>query len=112
MSISIRHNEVRDFTAELLKETCSDVSIETPLQRVTNETFQLRAANMSDEARVDVASVGNNDSLSKRFANYMLKGNVNAALRLLNEDFNTGVKPLTEETMQCLQSKHPAAQPS
>ena len=57
------------------------------------------------------ASVGNNDSLSKRFANYMLKGNVNAALRLLNEDFNTGVKPLTEETMQCLQSKHPAAQP-
>ena len=48
------------------------------------------------------SSVGNNESISKRFANYMLKGNVNAALRLLNEDFNTGVMPLTEETMQCL----------
>ena len=56
------------------------------------------------------SSVGNNESISKRFANYMLKGNVNAALRLLNEDFNTGVMPLTEETMQCLQSKHPTAQ--
>ena len=33
--ISIRHNEVRDFTVELLKETCSDVSIETALQRAT-----------------------------------------------------------------------------
>ena len=56
--ISIRHNEVRDFTAELITETCSDVSIETPLQRVTNEKFQLRTANVCDEARVDVAARG------------------------------------------------------
>ena len=56
--ISIHHNEVRDFTCYyqgtlkiessllLLKETCSDVSIETPLQRITNETFQLKTHQM------------------------------------------------------------------
>ena len=54
--ISIHHNEVRDFSVELLKKTCSDVSIETPLQIITNETFQLGTSNVSDEARVDVAA--------------------------------------------------------
>ena len=47
--VSIRHNEVRDSPAEILKQTCSDVSIETPLQRITNKTFQIRTSNVSDE---------------------------------------------------------------
>ena len=46
------------FTAELLKETCADVSIETPLQKITNKSFRLRTSNVSDEARVDVATRG------------------------------------------------------
>ena len=33
--VSIRHNEVRDFTAEILKEVCQDVEVEPLLTPLT-----------------------------------------------------------------------------
>ena len=37
--ITQRHNEVRDFTAELLSECCKDVAVEPVLQEITGEQF-------------------------------------------------------------------------
>ena len=55
--IIIRHNEVRDFTAELLSECCKDVRLEPILTKLTGERFPA-ATITSDEARVDIAARG------------------------------------------------------
>ena len=55
--ISIRHNDVRDFTAELLSECCKDVSIEPILQELTGEALPPSTI-QTNEARVDVAARG------------------------------------------------------
>ncbi len=55
---SLRHNEIRDLTATLLTEVCSDVKIEPTLQEVTTETMDRRTANISDGARLDIAANG------------------------------------------------------
>ena len=55
--ISLRHNEIRDFTAEMLSECCKDVAIEPILQEVTGEVLPPSAIK-SDDARVDVAARG------------------------------------------------------
>ena len=55
--ISIRHNRIRDVTANLLK-VCRDVRIEAYLQPLTGETFKENTANSSDEARCDVSTRG------------------------------------------------------
>ena len=47
------------------------------------------------------------EDLARRFAKLMLQGKVNPAIRLLDEGSNGGILPLTEDTMQCLQQKHP-----
>ena len=49
------HNRLRNITASLLKEVCQG-SIEPTLQKMTGEQFEQRAANRSDEARLDVAA--------------------------------------------------------
>ncbi len=54
----IRHNEIRDLTANLLTEVCHEVSIEPDLQPVTGETFQGASAITQDGARLDVAMSG------------------------------------------------------
>ena len=54
--MSIRHNELRDFTAELLDEVCKDVRKEPQLSELTGETFKLKSANTNGEARVDVSA--------------------------------------------------------
>ena len=51
---TLRHNEIRDLTAELLKEQASNVSTEPRLQPLHDERFQFRSANREDEARLDV----------------------------------------------------------
>lgn len=56
--ISIRHNEVRDFTAETLKEVCNDVSVEPLLTPCTGENFTYRSANIEENARLDVSARG------------------------------------------------------
>ena len=54
--ISMRHNEIRDLTAELIHKVCYDVETEPKLNPVTEEKFALKTANTNDEARVDVSA--------------------------------------------------------
>ena len=52
------------------------------------------------------------DHIAKTFAKMMMRGKVNAALRLLNKAESLGVAELTEETMRKLAELHPAAMPA
>ena len=45
--------------------------------------------------------------LSKQFKNYMKKGNVNAALKLLTNNMKDGTLPLSIQTLSSLKEKHP-----
>ena len=56
--IGIRHDEVRNFTAEVLGEVCKDVVIEPALTPLSGERFNLRSASVEDNARLDVAARG------------------------------------------------------
>ena len=53
---SIRHNELRDITAELMTEVCHNVGIEPTLQPITDERLVHRTANSQNSARLDVAA--------------------------------------------------------
>jgi hypothetical protein len=53
---SLRHNDLRDITDNLLNETCSDVSVEPILQPLSGENFSYRTANTDDDARADIAA--------------------------------------------------------
>ena len=56
---SLRHNEIRDLTATLLTEVCSQVCIEPELQPVQHsDEFPLATSNTQDLARLDVAVNG------------------------------------------------------
>ena len=55
---SIRHNELRNITADLLSEVCHNVGTEPPLQPITDEHLIHRTANREDGARLDVAADG------------------------------------------------------
>ena len=48
----VRHNEIRDLTADWLGKVCYDVAIEPPYQWLTNETIVPATVNRQDEARV------------------------------------------------------------
>ena len=37
--LNVRHNEIRDITANLLTEVCHDVQVEPDLQEVTSEVL-------------------------------------------------------------------------
>ena len=52
----MRHNELRDMTAKLLQEVCSDVQVEPSLQPLSGEHLSLRTANREYRARLDVAA--------------------------------------------------------
>ena len=56
--ITLCHNRLRNITASLLKEVRHDVRIEPTLQKLTSEQFEQRAANTSDETRLDVSPRG------------------------------------------------------
>ena len=51
---TLRHNEVRDLTSELLSERSHCVSIEPKLQSLHNEDIRFHTANKEDEACLDV----------------------------------------------------------
>ena len=55
---TIRHNEVRDITANLISEVCSDVAIEPRLNSLSGECLHNRTANRDEEARLDVSARG------------------------------------------------------
>ena len=51
---SIRHDHIRDITAQLLPKVCPNVAIEPTLQPLTGERFSLRSTNIEDEARLNI----------------------------------------------------------
>ena len=55
---TLRHNEIRDMSANLLREVCPNTCTEPSLQPLNSETFQLRTANMDNEARMDIRAEG------------------------------------------------------
>ena len=55
---TIRHNEIRDFTANLLTEVCHNVAIEPHLQPLTGESLQGASSITQDGVRLDVAADG------------------------------------------------------
>ena len=55
---TIRHNDIRDLTAELMSEVCHDVSTVPPLQHLSGESPSLRTANQDDGARLDIKASG------------------------------------------------------
>ena len=57
-SLRLRHNEVRDLTANLLSEVCNNVVTEPHLQPLSGETLQYKTANRDDNARLDIAANG------------------------------------------------------
>ena len=55
---SIRHNEIRDLTANLLSEVCNNVCTEPELLPVTGENLTGASANAQPGARLDIAANG------------------------------------------------------
>ena len=56
--VALRHNELRDLFAELLKETSTNVSTEPELQPLSGEVFQAASAVVIDGARLDIKASG------------------------------------------------------
>jgi len=54
----IRHNEIRDLTASLLTEVCTEVQVEPTLQPITGEHFDHATLNTEDGARLDISMNG------------------------------------------------------
>ena len=46
--------------------------------------------------------------ISKKFKFQMQKGNVNGVLKILTNIMSSGILPLTDETLQLLELKHPS----
>ena len=51
---SIRHNPVRDITAQLLTEVCPKVGVERTFKPLNGESFPFRSTNTEDGARLDI----------------------------------------------------------
>ena len=51
---SLRHNEIRDLTANLLSEVCHDVQVEPNLQPISDEQFCQASLNTEEGALLDI----------------------------------------------------------
>ena len=56
--VTLRHNTIRDLTANLLSEVCKDVRIEPPLHQLSGESLEGATTNKKDDARLDIAARG------------------------------------------------------
>ena len=54
----MRHNEIRDTFANLMKDVCFDVELEPKLQTLEGETFDNKTTTTEDEARLDIKANG------------------------------------------------------
>ena len=54
--ISLRQNQRRDLTANFLMFICHDILIEPSLHQLTGEMLHETTANITDEARIDIAA--------------------------------------------------------
>ena len=55
---SIRHDEVRDLTASMLRNVCHDVCVEPNLQPLSGEVIVHQTAIVEDGARLDISACG------------------------------------------------------
>ena len=56
--VSIRHDDLRDLTANMLSEVCKDVEVEPKLTPLTGKVLGSRTANTTDDARLDIRARG------------------------------------------------------
>ena len=56
--ITIRRNDLRDWTANITSEVCKNTEIEPKLTPLSGEELQGRTPNNSNEARVDIRTRG------------------------------------------------------
>ena len=56
--LTVRLNDISDFTVSLLTEVCHNVATEPTLQHLNGETFSYLAANTDAEARADIRARG------------------------------------------------------
>ena len=52
--IYIRHNNLRDLTANMISEVCKETKIEPKLSPLSGEELQSRTSNNSNKGRVDI----------------------------------------------------------
>ena len=52
--VSICHNDIRDLTANILRELCNNVEVEAKLIPLTVEELQYRSGITADEVRLDI----------------------------------------------------------
>ncbi|KAL5467464.1 hypothetical protein EMCRGX_G031690 [Ephydatia muelleri] len=83
---SVHHNDLRDFTANLLSEICSNVCIEPPLQALTGELLSHDTSTSEDGACLDVQKVLNALKCDRKIA--AATHNI-LAYRLYNETYGT-----------------------
>ena len=55
---SLRHNEIRDLTANLLTEVCHEVQVEPTLQPISGEQFRQASLNTEEGAHLDISMCG------------------------------------------------------
>ena len=58
------------------------------------------------------SKIESQQSISKKFANFMMKGQVQAAIRLLDEAETKGIADLNGDVLNTLKSQHPDSQPA
>ena len=63
--VTMRHNNIRDLEASLLREVCKDVKVEPELLPIGNTETQ--SSNKADKARLDVSAVGLWSSMERTF---------------------------------------------
>ena len=63
--VTMRHNNIRDFEANLLKEICKDVKVEPELLPTGNVGTD--SSNVAEKARLDVSAVGIWSSMERTF---------------------------------------------
>ena len=51
---TLRHNAIRDITAQLFTEVCPNVGVEPQLQPLSGETFQYRTVNTDECSHLDI----------------------------------------------------------
>ena len=62
---TLRHNNIRDLEASLLKDICKDIKIEPELMPLGNSETQ--SSNTAEKARLDVSAVGIWSSMERTF---------------------------------------------
>ena len=56
--VSLRHNELRDLTGNILREACRNVEVEPLLQPLTGEKLRYQTSIKEDNARLDLSALG------------------------------------------------------